>query len=96
MKPLIEEDQATGRAKGRAVGPMPDLLLTADELAALTGYRQPAAQVAELHRQGFWRARRLPTTGAVVVERAHYEAVARGEASAAPRPTVKPPALRSA
>ena len=29
-----------------------------DELQALTGYKQPAAQLAELQRQGYWRARR--------------------------------------
>ncbi len=54
------------------------LTLTPDELQALTGYKQPAAQLAELHRQGYWRARRAPITGRVIVERAHYEAVAQG------------------
>lgn len=54
------------------------LTLTPDELQALTGYKQPAAQLAELHRQGYWRARRAPITGRVILERAHYEAVARG------------------
>lgn len=54
------------------------LLLTPDELQALTGYKQPAAQLAELHRQGYWRARRAPITGRVILERAHYEAVAQG------------------
>lgn len=70
---------------------MPDLILTADELAALTGYRQAPRQLAELHRLGYWRARRAPITGRVILERAHYEAVARGE-DAAPdlkRPTPK-------
>lgn len=54
------------------------LTLTPDELQALTGYKQPAAQLAELHRQGYWRARRAPITGRVILERAHYEAVAQG------------------
>lgn len=35
------------------------LILTADEIQALTGgYVAPAAQLRELHRQGFFRARR--------------------------------------
>jgi len=50
------------------------LTLTPDELHELTGYRQPAAQLAELHRQGFHRARRV-RTGHVILERAHFEAV---------------------
>lgn len=55
---------------------MAALTLTPDELQALTGYKQPAAQLAELHRQGYWRARRAPITGRVILERAHYEAAA--------------------
>lgn len=73
------------------------LTLTPDELVALTGYRQPAAQLAELHRQGYHRARRAPVTGRVILERAHYEAVARGDAADQQRPRVKlPPRLRMA
>lgn len=54
--------------------------LTADEVKELTGgYVMPAKQLAELHRQGFWRARRSALTGAVILERAHYEAVCRGQ-----------------
>lgn len=52
------------------------LLLTPDELLALTGYKQPAAQLAELQRQGYWRARRAPITGRVILERAHCDALA--------------------
>ena len=62
-----------------------DLILTTDELQALTGYRQPAAQLSELHRQGYWRARRAAITRRVILERAHYEAVARGQ-DASPAP----------
>ena len=55
------------------------LLLTADEVQALAGgYSRPGHQLAELHRQGFWRARRSPITGQVIVERAHYDAVCAG------------------
>jgi hypothetical protein len=53
--------------------------LSDDELHALTGYRQPARQLAVLHRRGYWRAYRN-RLGCVVLERPHYEAVCRGEA----------------
>lgn len=53
---------------------MIDILLTAAELVTLTGYRSPAAQLRELHRQGYTRACR-PRLGPVVLPRAHYEAV---------------------
>ena len=33
------------------------IILDSDELAGVTGYRTPKRQVAELHRQGFYRAR---------------------------------------
>ena len=42
------------------------LILTSDELAALTGYQRPAEQLAELRRQGFARARR-DRTGRVIL-----------------------------
>ena len=73
-----------------------DLLLTADEIAALTGYRQAACQLAELKRQGFHRARRT-AAGAVVLERAHYTAVCAGfdQAPAVEQPTLRPPRLRA-
>lgn len=68
------------------------LTLDSDELHALTGYRQPAAQLRELHRQGFHRARRSPA-GHVVLERAHYEAVCAGREPVAANDTM--PLLRS-
>jgi hypothetical protein len=46
------------------------------------GYRQPSRQLAELHRQGFFRARVSALTGKVVLEREHYVAVCQGIASA--------------
>jgi hypothetical protein len=73
---------------------MPDLILTPAELKALTGYRQPSTQLAELKRQGFWRARRS-VTGRVIVERSHYEAVCRGE-QGQPAPKVRQPVVRMA
>ena len=54
------------------------ILMSDDELTAITGYRQPAAQLRELIRRGFWRARRQPISGKVALERAHYEAVCSG------------------
>jgi Domain of unknown function (DUF4224) len=70
------------------------LTLTPDELVTLTGYRRAHEQLAELQRQGFHRARRSLATGAVILERAHFEAVCRGEH--AERPKVRPPRLRGA
>lgn len=64
-----------------------DICLTDEELYRLTGCKQAAAQLAELHRQGFSRARRN-RLGQVTLERAHYDAVVRGEQSA-PRPKVR-------
>ncbi len=54
-----------------------DLLLTAAELVELTNYSQAHAQLEELRRQGFVRARRS-RLGTVILERAHYEAVCAG------------------
>jgi hypothetical protein len=35
---------------------MTDLILSPDELVALTGYRRASEQLEELRRQGLWRA----------------------------------------
>lgn len=76
--------------------PVTDLLLSEAEIVALTTYARPAEQLVELHRQGFYRARRN-RLGQVVVERAHYDAVcrsARGAANdetSAPRPKLRSP-----
>ncbi len=61
-----------------------DVRLTDAEVAALTEYEQPSKQLQELHRQGFYRAR-IGRHGRVVLERAHYEAVCRGQATPPPR-----------
>ena len=68
--------------------------LTPDEIRQITGYARPADQFVELQRQGFFRARRAPTTGHIILERAHYEAVCAGARQA--RPTVRVPQLRPA
>lgn len=71
------------------------LVLSLDELQALTGYKRPAEQLAELRRQGFWRARRS-ILGPVILERAHFDAVSRG-AVAKPDGADRPrPQLRAA
>jgi Domain of unknown function (DUF4224) len=54
-----------------------ELTLRPDELVELTGYVKAGAQLAELRRQGFHRARRN-ALGKVVLERAHYAAVCAG------------------
>jgi hypothetical protein len=68
--------------------------LPAEAIERLTGYKRPADQIRELHRQGFWRARRAKVTGEVVLERPHYDAVASGmeRVTQQPRrPTVRSP-----
>jgi len=68
--------------------------LSPQEIDDVTGYRRPADQLAELHRQGFYRARRSPTTGQIILERAHYDAVCAG-AKPPQAPRVRAPILRS-
>ena len=61
----------------------PNLTLDAAKLEELTNnLKQPAAQLKELHRQGFVKACR-PRMGRVVLYRAHYEAVLAGREPAA-------------
>ena len=74
------------------------IILSPEELAQVTGYKRPSGQMTELHRQGFYRARRSPTTGGVILEREHYVAVCGGARPVSePRvrvPQVRPPQLR--
>lgn len=59
---------------------LPPLLLTEAELIdASGGYRKPSAQLRELLKRGFFRSYRSPLTGRVILERAHYLAVAGGQ-----------------
>lgn len=72
------------------------LIFTPEELVEITGgRRQPAAQLRELLRRGFFRARR-GSVGQVILERAHYEAVCSGRLAAndpgRPRPKLRPAA----
>lgn len=57
---------------------MSDIKLSEDELQALTGYERATKQLAVLRDRGFVRAY-IDRHGHVVLERAHYEAVSRGE-----------------
>lgn len=57
---------------------MSGIVLSRDELAALTGYQQATRQLHVLHTRGFFRAF-ICRSGDLVLERAHYEAVSRGE-----------------
>jgi hypothetical protein len=54
------------------------ITLTRDEIEALTGYTNATKQLNVLHDRGFHRAF-INRLGDVVLERAHYEAVSRGE-----------------
>lgn len=67
------------------------ITLTEQEIRELTGYKRAADQLAELKRQGFWRARRN-VLGAVVLEREHYLAVCSGQ----DRQPTNQPKLRAA
>jgi hypothetical protein len=74
---------------------MGDLILSPEELRAITGgYKRPRDQLAELLRQGFFRARVGTVTGAVIVERAHYDAVCRGRTDGAIQSEQARPRLR--
>lgn len=53
------------------------ITLSPSELKAITGYAAPTAQLRELHRLGFSRARK-GADGRLILERAHYEAVCAG------------------
>ena len=54
------------------------ITLTPEELIALTGYEQPCKQLKTLKARGFYRAY-IARKGGVILERAHYESVVRGQ-----------------
>jgi hypothetical protein len=71
------------------------LLLSDEEISAVTGYRKPALQVRELQLLGFVRAR-VNVLNRVILERVHFEAVcssaAASEVARTPsRPQVQAP-----
>jgi hypothetical protein len=51
----------------------------AELVEASGGYRRPADQLKALHERGFVRAFRRSGAGPVILERAHYDAVVRGQ-----------------
>ena len=69
----------------------PSPALPTEEIERMTGYRQPAAQLAALHKRGFFRAYRN-AVGAVVLERPHFDAVSAGieKPPAANEPQLRP------
>lgn len=70
------------------------LVLSHDELVQLTGYKLATAQVNELRRQGFYRAR-MGRHG-VVLERGHYDAVVAGQTAEPIKKAINLPTLRLA
>jgi hypothetical protein len=70
----------------------PSIVLSHAELVQLTRYERAERQLEVLHLRGFHRAY-IGRDKTVVLERAHYEAVCRGEVQLA-RPRVKPPVVK--
>lgn len=62
--------------------PLP-LTLSQSEVQLLTGYKIPSKQLQELRLRGFSRAYQN-RSGKIIVERAHFEAVAAGAAPQGP------------
>jgi hypothetical protein len=69
------------------------IILSPDEVVNITGYRRAGDQLKELRSQGFHRARRSVATGDVILERAHYLAVAEGPRGRGRRTTRPEPEL---
>ena len=74
---------------------MTDTTLSNIEIEQITGYKRPADQLVELHRQGFFRARRAPVSGHIILEREHYTAVCHGAKTPQHQPRVRVPQLRT-
>lgn len=70
-------------------------ILDPEELQELTGYKRATEQLVELLRQGFYRARRSPADGSVILERPHFDAVCAGAGKPANEPRVRPPMVRA-
>lgn len=54
------------------------IVLSKDEITALTGYEQATKSLAVLHRRGFSRAY-INRKGEIVLERTHYESVTKAQ-----------------
>lgn len=70
-------------------------ILSREELRQVTGYQQANKQLVELLRQGFYRARRSPVDGYVILERAHYDAICSGGGRPANDPVMRLPKVRT-
>jgi len=73
------------------------IVLTEEELVAITGYKLSTMQLDVLRRRGFYRAY-IGRKG-VILERSHYEAVTRGQddaPAALPRKVAKLTHMRAA
>lgn len=73
---------------------MSSIVLTAEEIEAITQYKVPTMQLNELRRQGFYRAR-MGRKG-VVLERGHYDAIVGGRDAAPVAKKINLPALKLA
>ncbi|MFD0669679.1 DUF4224 domain-containing protein [Ramlibacter sp. MAHUQ-53] len=69
------------------------IILSSDEIHALTGYKVASKQLQALQKMGFYRARVSPI-GNVVLEREHYQAVAAGYQPAAANSAAYRPRVR--
>jgi hypothetical protein len=73
---------------------MSGIILSPEEIEAITQYKVPTMQLNELRRQGFYRAR-IGRRG-VVLERGHYEAIVTGCDAAPTKKTINLPSLKLA
>lgn len=76
---------------------MSSIVLTPEEIEAITQYKTPTMQLDVLRRRGFYRAY-IGRKG-VVLERGHYDAVVAGQdapAAAAPRKVARLTNIRAA
>jgi hypothetical protein len=73
---------------------MSTIVLTREEIEAITQYKAPTMQLNELRRQGFYRAR-IGRHG-VVLERGHYDAVVAGQTAEPTKKALNLPKLRLA
>jgi hypothetical protein len=70
------------------------IVLSPEEIEAITQYKAPGLQLAELRRQGFYRAR-IGRKG-VVLERGHYDAIVAGRDAATVQKKINLPSLKLA
>lgn len=76
---------------------MTSIVLSAEEIEAITQYKVPTMQLEVLRRRGFYRAY-IGRKG-VILERGHYDAVVAGQdaaPSAAPRKVARLSNIRAA